>query len=128
MIFLVKLILACIESCSFTFSKNKFRHNSNIIYIFTFLLCGIHYTQCFLLHFFPREMIIPFFFFSSFLIISEVATTHSSSSAHFTNLPRQHVLTVRMDVPEPWNVQATDAVQVQFVLFVPYGSYGLLDC
>lgn len=38
----------------------------------------------------------------------------SSSSALFTDLPRQHVLTVRMDVPEPWNVQATDAVQVTY--------------
>jgi hypothetical protein len=36
----------------------------------------------------------------------------NSTSAYFTDLPRQHVLTVRVDVPEPWNVQATDAAQV----------------
>lgn len=31
--------------------------------------------------------------------------------AVFTNLPTNHLLTLRMDVPEPWNVQQTRAVQ-----------------
>lgn len=31
--------------------------------------------------------------------------------ARFSSLPRQHVLTVRMDTPESWNVQATRALQ-----------------
>lgn len=31
--------------------------------------------------------------------------------AHFSNLPTNHVLTLRMDVPEPWNVQQTLAIQ-----------------
>lgn len=31
--------------------------------------------------------------------------------AHFSNLPLDHVLTVRMDVPEPWDIQQTQAVQ-----------------
>lgn len=31
--------------------------------------------------------------------------------ASFTNLPTNHVLTIRMDVPEPWNVQQTYSVQ-----------------
>ena len=34
-----------------------------------------------------------------------------SSTALFTNLPRQHVLTVRVDIPEPWNVQTKAASQ-----------------
>jgi hypothetical protein len=32
-------------------------------------------------------------------------------AARFTSLPRQHTLTVRLDVPEPWNVQTARAVQ-----------------
>jgi UDP-glucose:glycoprotein glucosyltransferase len=31
--------------------------------------------------------------------------------AHFSNLPTTHTLTLRMDVPEPWNVQQTQSVQ-----------------
>jgi UDP-glucose:glycoprotein glucosyltransferase len=31
--------------------------------------------------------------------------------AYFSNLPANHVLTLRMDVPEPWNVQQSHAVQ-----------------
>ena len=31
--------------------------------------------------------------------------------ASFQNLPTNHVLTIRMDVPEPWNVQQNHAVQ-----------------
>jgi hypothetical protein len=34
-----------------------------------------------------------------------------SPKAHFANLPTDHVLTLRMDVPEPWDVQQTSAVQ-----------------
>ena len=35
----------------------------------------------------------------------------STGGALFRSLPRQHILTVRMDTPEPWNVQATSASQ-----------------
>jgi hypothetical protein len=38
-------------------------------------------------------------------------TAPGSASARFAQLPLQHVLTVRMDIPEPWNVQSTEAVQ-----------------
>ena len=31
--------------------------------------------------------------------------------AHFENLPTSHTLTLRMDIPEPWNIQQTQAVQ-----------------
>lgn len=31
--------------------------------------------------------------------------------AHFSNLPLDHILTVRMDVPEPWDIQQTQAIQ-----------------
>ena len=31
--------------------------------------------------------------------------------ARFANLPTNHILTIRMDVPEPWDVQQTKAVQ-----------------
>jgi len=34
-----------------------------------------------------------------------------SSIARFTHLPEQHTLTVRVDIPEPWNVQALLASQ-----------------
>lgn len=34
-----------------------------------------------------------------------------SPAARFTSLPRQHVLTVRTDIPEPWNVQSSVAQQ-----------------
>jgi UDP-glucose:glycoprotein glucosyltransferase len=38
---------------------------------------------------------------------------HSDNSpmAHFSNLPPDHTLTVRMDVPEPWDIQQTQVVQ-----------------
>ncbi len=32
-------------------------------------------------------------------------------SARFSALPRQHTLTVRLDAPEPWNVQTSVAQQ-----------------
>ncbi len=35
----------------------------------------------------------------------------SSPSALFSNLPTDHILTLRMDVPEPWDVQQTQAIQ-----------------
>ncbi|KAG7352641.1 glycosyl transferase family protein [Nitzschia inconspicua] len=35
----------------------------------------------------------------------------SSPHAHFSNLPTGHVLTLRMDVPEPWDVQQTSSIQ-----------------
>ena len=39
------------------------------------------------------------------------AGTLSNPAAKFTALPRQHTLTVRLDIPEPWNVQASAAQQ-----------------
>ena len=35
----------------------------------------------------------------------------NGAQAIFDNLPRQHTLTVRVDIPEPWNVQTKTAVQ-----------------
>ena len=35
----------------------------------------------------------------------------SSPIARFSNLPADHILTLRMDVPEPWDVQQTRAIQ-----------------
>ena len=35
----------------------------------------------------------------------------SKAVATFTNLPRHHTLTTRVDIPEPWNVQAKEALQ-----------------
>lgn len=35
----------------------------------------------------------------------------ASPKALFSNLPSNHVLTLQVDVPEPWNVQQTEAVQ-----------------
>ena len=40
------------------------------------------------------------------------AAAANAGSAVFRALPRQHTLTVRIDSPEPWNIQATSAVQV----------------
>jgi hypothetical protein len=37
--------------------------------------------------------------------------SEGSPHAHFSNLPTGHVLTLRMDVPEPWDVQQTASVQ-----------------
>ena len=34
-----------------------------------------------------------------------------SPMAHFENLPTSHTLTLRMDIPEPWNIQQTQAIQ-----------------
>ncbi len=42
---------------------------------------------------------------------SSSATTSGQAAAVFKNLPRQHTLTVRVDAPEAWNVQAYRAVQ-----------------
>ena len=48
-----------------------------------------------------------------FRFVSPVASGASSSSLSgvFKKLPRQHTLTVRIDTPEPWNVQALAAEQ-----------------
>jgi hypothetical protein len=40
-----------------------------------------------------------------------VTNADAQPAARFTSLPRQHTLTVRLDVPEPWNVQTARAVQ-----------------
>jgi hypothetical protein len=52
------------------------------------------------------------YMYTRIYIYSSNKNGENSTSAYFTDLPRQHVLTVRVDVPEPWNVQATDAAQV----------------
>lgn len=39
------------------------------------------------------------------------ASLDSPPRASFSNLPENHVLTLRLDVPEPWNVQQTKSVQ-----------------
>ena len=45
--------------------------------------------------------------------VADVGAAHavSTAAARFTSLPRQHTLTVRMDTPEPWNVQSSVAQQ-----------------
>ena len=35
----------------------------------------------------------------------------NSPNAHFENLPISHTLTIRMDVPEPWDIQQAQSVQ-----------------
>ena len=44
---------------------------------------------------------------------SYVLSPHDSSTAAatFRSLPKQHTLTVRIDAPEPWNIQASSAFQ-----------------
>lgn len=42
---------------------------------------------------------------------STAVVSSAGAAARFTSLPRQHVLTVRMDIPEPWNVQSSVAQQ-----------------
>jgi UDP-glucose:glycoprotein glucosyltransferase len=37
--------------------------------------------------------------------------TNSGATAYFRSLPKQHTLTVRVDGPEPWNIQAFAATQ-----------------
>ena len=37
----------------------------------------------------------------------------SRNVAQFEDLPRQHVLTTRLDTPQPWNVQSAVAYQVR---------------
>jgi hypothetical protein len=52
---------------------------------------------------------------SSFYRFNAAGSTIGGSSEHevaaFDNLPLTHVLTMRLDVPEPWNVQQRYAVQ-----------------
>ena len=38
-------------------------------------------------------------------------TDDASTGATFSNLPTNHLLTLQVDVPEPWNVQQTSAIQ-----------------
>ena len=42
-----------------------------------------------------------------------VLSSHDQDNARatFRSLPRQHTLTVRIDAPEPWNIQASSALQ-----------------
>lgn len=81
--------------------------------------------QCSLTVLFTPHMEISEFPLSSFyrfLAVGKAAPTEESdgdgleAAAHanavkFINLPRKHVLTVRVDVPEPWNVQHSHSVQ-----------------
>lgn len=39
------------------------------------------------------------------------ASSDVSPKASFSHLPANHVLTLRLDVPEPWNVQQTNSIQ-----------------
>lgn len=43
---------------------------------------------------------------------SKKGMNNLAGAAVFKSLPRQHTLTVRIDGPEPWNIQATSASQV----------------
>ena len=44
-------------------------------------------------------------------VIESRGTEPVQPRAHFSNLPTNHLLTLRTDVPEPWDVQQTAAVQ-----------------
>jgi len=54
---------------------------------------------------------IPITSYYRFVAASDTWPDVSTPKAHFAHLPIDHVLTVRMDVPEPWNVQQSYAVQ-----------------
>ena len=41
----------------------------------------------------------------------EISTINVPIAAVFTSLPKQHTLTVRIDAPEGWNIQATNAIR-----------------
>lgn len=59
----------------------------------------------------PRADITEFPLQNFYRFVLRQGSQQPALSAQFTSLPRQHVLTVRMDTPEPWNVQATRAEQ-----------------
>ena len=42
---------------------------------------------------------------------TSITDEDASTGATFSNLPTNHLLTLQVDVPEPWNVQQTSAVQ-----------------
>jgi UDP-glucose:glycoprotein glucosyltransferase len=47
--------------------------------------------------------------FYRYVVSSDIGNV--SPIAQFNELPSKHVLTMRMDVPEPWNVQSSKAIQ-----------------
>lgn len=52
-------------------------------------------------------------FYQSVLSPGEAgARAGGAGAAVFLSLPRQHTLTVRIDSPEAWNIQAATAIQV----------------
>ncbi|CAM9733036.1 unnamed protein product, partial [Phaeothamnion confervicola] len=52
----------------------------------------------------------------------------TAASARFTRLPRQHVLTLRLETPEAWNVQSMAAVQDADNLRCEAGAGSTADC
>lgn len=67
-------------------------------------------------YFAPAELIdgeskVPITSYYRFVTHTEFLPEGSAPRAHFEHLPLNHVLTLRVDVPEPWNVQQSLAAQ-----------------
>lgn len=74
----------------------------------------LHYPQTIILT--PRTEVTGFplqNFYRYVLSTSSQPNGEKVALARFTNLPSQHTLTARMDVPEPLNVQTSWASQVR---------------
>jgi UDP-glucose:glycoprotein glucosyltransferase len=54
---------------------------------------------------------VPITSYYRFVADSNAMPDSATPSAHFSHLPANHLLTLRMDVPEPWDVQQSLAVQ-----------------
>jgi UDP-glucose:glycoprotein glucosyltransferase len=57
------------------------------------------------------ESDVPITSYYRFVADSNAMPDSATPKAHFSNLPANHLLTLRMDVPEPWDVQQTKTVQ-----------------
>ncbi len=60
----------------------------------------------------PRSDVTEFPLQNFYRFNSWVQSSSAGGGVLFSSLPRQHTLTVRLDTPEPWNVQSARAVQV----------------
>ena len=57
------------------------------------------------------ESDVPITSYYRFVADSNAMPATATPKAHFSDLPHEHLLTLRMDVPEPWDVQQALAVQ-----------------
>jgi hypothetical protein len=58
-----------------------------------------------------KDSKVPIASYYRFVAGANVLSKYDEPQARFTNLPTNHLLTLRMDVPEPWNVQQSAGVQ-----------------